>query len=98
MSGQCNDADPKVCACNPSEASEVCGAMECGMKSDGCSGMVTCGYTCPTDTMCQGNSCVAIPMCNPDDCSNGCIPFVQVRCCKGDGTCGCRVAIGGSCN
>ena len=97
-SGRCSDGAAPVCECAPSEPGDVCGAMECGQKSNGCGGMVTCPYTCPNDFMCEGNSCVEEPSCDPDDCGNSCIPFVQTRCCKGDGTCGCRSVVGSNCN
>lgn len=96
MSASCAGT-PKTCRCKPLEAAEACGATECGQKPDGCTGTVTCPYTCPSDMMCSGNSCVAMPACEPNNCSNACIPFVETRCCKSNGTCGCRVVIGGSC-
>jgi hypothetical protein len=94
----CSSGSPKVCECTPEAPADACGATECGQKSNGCGMMLTCPYTCPGGMMCSGNSCVTTPVCDPDDCSNSCIPFVQTNCCKGDGTCGCRVVIGGNCS
>jgi len=89
-SGSCDGTNH--CACVPITD---CGATECGQKADGCGAMVTCSFTCATDETCTNNACVAVPMCDPNSCSNNCTPILQSRCCKSDDTCGCKNTFGG---
>ena len=75
------------CACVPTA---MCGAMECGSKPDGCGNMLMCS-TCPAGKRCN-NSRMCV--CDERACNNNC-GFLQSRCCKSDGTCGCQGLLSG---
>jgi hypothetical protein len=94
VSDSCGSSN--TCECVPDAPGDVCGAMECGNKPNGCGGMLTCPFTCGAMEMCTANACVAVPQCDPDDCS-GC-PFLQRECCTGQDECGCESIFGGSCS
>jgi hypothetical protein len=79
------------CACVPTA---TCDAMECGVKPDGCGGMLTCPTMCGATQSCsRDKKCV----CDGSKCPSNNCGFLQGGCCKNDGTCGCGGLIGG-CN
>ena len=91
LRGACNSSGE--CECAPA-TTDICGAMECGTKPDGCGGMVTCPYMCPSGMECSGNACMdTTPACDPDDCNNLCI--IVDRCCTAAGECGGDYTFGG---
>jgi hypothetical protein len=89
-SNACTDNE---CECLVMTADEACDDDECGMKSDGCGGMVTCPLQCESGFECTSNACTMIPpMCVVSQCPD-CDGFLAQRCCI-QNQCGCDPLIG----
>ena len=56
--------------CTPLTTQQACNGIACGSVSDGCGGTITCTDTCVAPNVCQGNSCVCVPLNPVTACTN----------------------------
>jgi hypothetical protein len=81
------------CACVPTA---TCEDMECGVKPDGCGGMLTCPTMCGATQSCNRDKRC---QCDASKCpSKDCGGVLPSGCCKSDGSCGCTSLFNPGCN